>query len=74
MRGCLAAAPELHCCRPLPLPLAHSLPALGTPTPSPKRAPPPPAGVVVALEKLEANFKGLAGRNPNAEGNAVRRR
>lgn len=30
------------------------------------------AGVVVALEKLEANFKGLAGRNPNAEGNAVR--
>ncbi|KAI7839949.1 hypothetical protein COHA_006343 [Chlorella ohadii] len=30
------------------------------------------AGVVVALEKLEANFKGLAGRNPNAEGNARR--
>lgn len=33
---------------------------------------PTTAGVVVALEKLEANFKGMAGRNPNAEGNAVR--
>lgn len=30
------------------------------------------AGVVVALEKLEASFKGLAGRNKEAEGNAVR--
>ncbi|PRW20278.1 non-ribosomal peptide synthetase [Chlorella sorokiniana] len=29
-------------------------------------------GVVVALEKLEASFKGLAGRNKDAEGNARR--